>query len=132
MSFDNPVFADWYTDSMDVYRIADVSRGNVDKKERRLQAGGVPCRTYRRQQNGPKMGDTAATSGSVDRLSCDTSVDVRAGDELFVTRGGMIGMRGRPERYIADGAHPYHDPVGGSLSGLEHQELTLLTDEIID
>lgn len=132
MLFDNPVFADWYTDTMDIYRIVDEAHGNVDKKERKLFAESIACRIYQKQRNGPDMKETAAASGSVDRLSCDLGVDVRAGDELHVVRGGLIGMRGRTERYIADSPHPYYDPVGGSLSGLEHQEITLLADEVID
>lgn len=78
------------------------------------------------------MRQTAAASESVDKLACDLNVDIRAGDELHVIRGGMLGMHGEPERYLADRPHPYYDPVGGVLSGLEHQEVVLVADEIVD
>ena len=38
MLFDNPLFENWYTDSMTIYRNVDVTHGNVDKKERKLMA----------------------------------------------------------------------------------------------
>lgn len=132
MLFDNPLFENWYTDSMTIYRNVDVVHGNVDKKERKPIAERIPCRIYNKQKGGPKMRRMAAASESVDKLACDLTVDIRAGDELHVIRGGMLGMHGETERYFADRPHPYYDPVGGVLSGLEHQEVLLLADEIID
>ncbi|MBS5606451.1 MAG: hypothetical protein KHX84_19080 [Enterocloster asparagiformis] len=131
MLFDNPVFEGWYTDSMDVYRNVDVSSGNLDGKKRRLVQEKIPCRIYSVKKNGPRMRQTAAMTDSVDKLACDLSVEIKAGDELHVVRGGMLGVQGDPERYFADRPHPYYDPVGGVLSGLEHQEVALLTEEII-
>ncbi|WP_276855477.1 hypothetical protein [Enterocloster lavalensis] len=131
MLFDNPVFEGWYTDSMDVYRNVDVSSGNLDGKKRRLVQEKIPCRIYSVKKNGPRMRQTAAMTDSVDKLACDLSVEIKAGDELHVVRGGMLGVQGDPERYFADRLHPYYDPVGGVLSGLEHQEVALLTEEII-
>ena len=132
MLFDNPLFENWYTDSMTIYRNVDVTHGNVDKKERKLMAERIPCRIYSKQKGGLKMRQTAASSESVDKLACDLNVEIRAGDELHVIRGGMLGMHGEPERYLADRPHPYYDPVGGVLSGLEHQEVVLVADEIVD
>lgn len=131
MLFDNPVFEGWYTDSMDVYRNVDVSSGNLDGKKRRLVQEKIPCRIYSVKKNGPRMRQTAAMTDSVDKLACDLSVEIKAGDDLHVVRGGMLGVQGDPERYFADRPHPYYDPVGGVLSGLEHQEVALLTEEII-
>ena len=131
MLFDNPVFEGWYTDSMDVYRNVDVSSGNLDGKKRRLVQEKIPCRIYSVKKNGPRMRQTAAMTDSVDKLACDLSVEIKAGDELHVVRGGMLGVQGDPERYFADRPHPYYDPVGSVLSGLEHQEVALLTEEII-
>lgn len=127
----NPILSGFYTDSMDIYRNVDRSTGNVDKSKREWIGGGIPCRVYSAKRGGPKMGNTAATISSVDKVSCDLSVDIKAGDELHITRGGKLGMHNEPERYFADRPHPYFDPVGGALSGLEHQEIVLLTDEII-
>ena len=117
---------------MTIYRNVDVTHGNVDKKERKLMAERIPCRIYSKQKGGLKMRQTAAASESVDKLACDLNVDIRAGDELHVIRGGMLGMHGEPERYLADRPYPYYDPVGGVLSGLEHQEVLLVADEIVD
>lgn len=131
MLFDTPVFEGWYTDSMDVYRNVDVSCGNLDGKERRPVLEKIPCRIYSVKKNGLRMRQTAAMTDSIDKLACDLSVEIKAGDELHVVRGGMLGIQGDPERYFADRPHPYYDPVGGVLSGLEHQEVALLTEEII-
>ena len=80
MLFDNPLFENWYTDSMTIYRNVDVTHGNVDKKERKLMAERIPCRIYSKQKGGPKMCQTAAVSESVDKLACDLTVDIRACD----------------------------------------------------
>ena len=103
----------------------------MDRKERKLLRKGIPCRIYSKQKNGPRMSQTAAGANSVDKVACDLKVDLKAGDELHIIRGGKLGIRGEPERYFADRPHPYYDPVGGVLSGLEHQEAALLTDELI-
>lgn len=131
MLFDNPVFSDWYTDSMDVYRNVEATCGNMDGMERKMVMENIPCRIYSVKKNGPRMRQTAAMTDSVDKLACDLAVELKAGDELHVVRGGMLGIRGEPERYFADKPHPYYDPVGGVLSGLEHQEVALSTEEII-
>lgn len=131
MLFDNPIFSDWYTDSLSIFRNVDVTHGNMDRKERCLLREGIPCRIYSVKKNGPRMRQTAAISDSVDRVACDLGVDIQAGDEIHIVRGGMLGTGGRPERYFADRPHPFFDPVGGGLSGLEHQEAVLLTEEII-
>lgn len=131
MLFDNPIFGDWYTDLMDVYRNMDVVHGNMDGKERGKVLEKVPCRIYSVKKNGPRMRQTGAVTDSIDKLACDLAVTLKAGDELHVIRGGMLGIQEEPERYFADKPHPYYDPVGGVLSGLEHQEVALLTEEII-
>lgn len=78
------------------------------------------------------MSSGAAERRSIDKLACNLDVDVKAGDELLVIRGGMLGVNKDPERYFADKPNPYYDPVAGVLSGLEHQEIVLLVDETID
>lgn len=131
MIFDNPIFAGWYTDTVDVYRVVNVTVGNVDTQERRQVGAAIRCRVYESQKNGPAMQDTAARAQSTDKLSCDVSVDIRAGDELFVTRGGALGRGGEPERYFAGTPRRYYDPVGGALTGLEHLEVGLLMQNIV-
>lgn len=131
MIFDNPIFAGWYTDTVDVYRVVNTTVGNVDTQERRQVGAAIPCRVYSSQKNGPAMQDTAARVQSTDKLSCDVSADIRAGDELLVTRGGALRRGGEPERYFAGNPQHYYDPVGGALTGLEHMEVGLLQQNIV-
>ena len=66
-----------------------------------------------------------------DKLSCDLSVDIQAGDELYVIRGGNTGHANKPERYLAGPPQDFYDPIGGALTGLEHKEVTLLRENLI-
>ena len=34
MLFDNPIFAGWYTDTVDIYRVSAQKQGNVTRQER--------------------------------------------------------------------------------------------------
>ena len=131
MIFDNPIFSGWYTDTVDVYRVVNITVGNVDTQERRQVGAAIRCMVSSSQKNGPAMQDTAAWVQSTDKLSCDVGTDIRAGDELFVTRGGALGRGGEPERYFAGDPQHYYDPVGGALTGLEHMEIGLLRQEIV-
>lgn len=131
MLFDNPIFASWYTDTVSIYRVEDAKIGNVTKKQRILKAENVPCRIYSAKKDGPTMRDTAARSVSIDKMSCDLSVDIKPGDELQVIRGGGLGYQTSAERYFAGLPQKYYDPVGGALSGLQHQEVGLLMENII-
>lgn len=127
----NPIFSGWYTDTMDIYRVVNVPIGNIDTQERQKVGSAIPCRVYNSQKNGPNVTDTAARIQSSDKMACDLSVDVQAGDELLITRGGNIGKTGTPERYFAGNSQKYYDPVGGALTGLEHQEIGLLMQNIV-
>ena len=106
MIFDNPIFAGWYTDAADVYRVVNTTVGNVDTQERRQVGAAIPCRVYSSQKNGPAMQDTAARVQSTDKLSCDVRAAPRAGDGLLVTRGGALRRGGGPARYVAGDAPP--------------------------
>ena len=77
------------------------------------------------------MTGTAAREQSAEEMACDLSVDILAGDELMIVRGGNLGYTNRPERYIAGEPVAYYDPVGGVLTGLQHKEVGLLKDNII-
>lgn len=127
----NALFSKWYTDTVAIYRVISHQTGEIDMQSRTPVYTGIPCRVYNSQKNGPNMTDTAARVQSADKLSCDLSVDIRAGDELLVTRGGNLGMENEPERYFAGNPQKYYDPVGGALTGLEHQEVGLLMQNII-
>lgn len=128
---DNPIFSSWYTDTVDVWRVVSVVSGNITTQRRQQVGAVIPCRVYSSQKNGPNMTDTAARTQSTDKLACDLSVDIQAGDELLVTRGGNLGKTNTPERYFAGNPQQYYDPVGGALTGLEHQEIGLLMQNVI-
>ena len=49
----------------------------------------------------------------------------------MIVRGGNLGYTNQAERYFAGGPQRYYDPVGGALTGLEHQAVGLLKDEIV-
>lgn len=125
------IFRSWYTDLVDVYRVVNTETGNIDTQARQQIGNAIPCRVYSSQKNGPSMQDGAARVNSTDKLSCAVDVDIRAGDELLVTRGGALGRGGEPERYFAGNPQHYYDPVGGALTGLEHLEVGLLMQEIV-
>ena len=127
----NPTFSGWYTDIVDVYRVVNSTAGNITRQERQQVGKAIPCRVYSSQKNGPNMTDNAARVSSTDKLACDIATDIRAGDELHVTRGGALRRGGEPERYFAGNPQHYYDPVGGALTGLEHLEVGLLMENIV-
>lgn len=97
----NPIFSGWYTDTVDVFRVVNNTEGHITRQERQQVGKAIPCRIYSSQKNGPNMTDNAARVSSTDKLACDVTTDIRAGDELLVTRGGALGRGGEPERYFA-------------------------------
>lgn len=120
---------DWYTDTMSVYRAREVLDGSLTRHERALVSEGIPCRIYRSDNKAINMAETAANINETDLLACGISVDVRAGDELVITRGGRLG---RPEpviRAFAGEPNLYYEPFGAIIPGLAHQEIRLLQQE---
>jgi hypothetical protein len=122
--FSNPV-ENWYTDAATVMRSAPRKEGNLTKQERETVADGVPCRVYRNSNPPTKMKDTAAQVEPSDMLACDVGVDIRAGDEILVTRGAALGHSGKPARYFAGDPTPYYEPFGGAVPNLAHQQVPL-------
>lgn len=132
MIFDNPIFRNWYTDTADIYRVVAVRKGNITNQERKkININPVPCRIYSRPKDGPSMKNTAAREQSSEKMACDLSADIRAGDELMIVRGGSLGYNNEPERFFAGNPVSYYDPVGGALTGLQHKEVGLMADNII-
>lgn len=128
----NPIFNSWYTDSVDIYRTETVKEDGVSRQKRRQVNGSpVPCRIYKPENRGPLMTGTAARSQSSEEMACDLDVDIQAGDELMIVRGGALGYQTKPERYLAGDPVDYYDPVGGALTGLQHKEVGLLRDNLI-
>lgn len=124
------IFGNWYTDTVAVYRVTSQSGAGLTTQERTL-VGTYNGRVYQSQKNSISPGDTAAKSTTSDKLAVPLSVDIQTGDMLMITRGGAVGATGEPERYFAGRPMPYYDPVGGLLTGLEHQEIGLMQREVV-
>ena len=65
-------------------------------------------------------------------MACDVNTDIKAGDTLYITRGGGLNSGRIPERYIASTPKAFYDPVGGALTGLQHLEVGLHADNITE
>lgn len=123
------VLSTWYTDLMDIYRVVNTG-GALTRQELTLIHSAVPCRVYSSQTNNLAINPTAATANKNDKLACAVDTDIKAGDVLMVTRGGALNRGLSPVRYIASKPQAFFDPVGGSLTGLEHLEVGLREDDI--
>ena len=122
-------WTDWYTDTMDVYRNVPVKDGSLTRQERQQVLTGVPCRIYQSDNKPINMTQTASSVSQNDHLACDVSADVRAGDELIITRGGRLGRPGPVIRAFASDPNLYYEPFGAIMPGLRHQEIRLLEQE---
>lgn len=122
-------WADWYTDTVDIYRVTDVADGALTRHERQLVAEGVPCRIYRSGDNPIRMSRQAASIQQTDKLACGLDADIRDGDELIITRGAKLGKPGPVTRAFAADPVYYYEPFGAILPGLAHQEIPLLQEE---
>ena len=125
------LFSDWYTDTVDVYRvISSIPGGGNLTHDKRVKVGtAIPCRVYSSQIKGASPQGTAAVDRKEDKLACDIGTDICIGDELIVTRGGRIGGV-KTERYLAGKPQDFYDPVGLVNTGLDHMEVGLLADNI--
>ena len=119
---------DWYTDLMDIYRVTEVQDGALTRHEREQVATDIPCRIYQSDSKAVSMTQTAANVQQQDKLACDASVDVRAGDELMIHRGKRIGKPGPTIRAFAGDPALYYEPFGAIIPGLAHQEIRLLQE----
>ena len=122
-------WSDWYTDLMDVWRNVDVLDGNLTRQERQKVLTGIPCRIYQSNNKPINMTQTAANVQQNDHLACDISVDIHAGDELIITRGGKLGRSGPTIRAFASDPNLYYEPFGAIMPGLAHQEIRLMEQE---
>ena len=122
-------FADWYTDLMDIYRTVPTKSGNLTLNERQKVGEKIPCRIYKSDNKTLDMSQQAASYSETDKLMCANSVDVRAGDELIITRGGRLGHSGEVLRAFPDEPTHYYEPFGAVIPGLAHQEMALLRQE---
>lgn len=122
-------WADWYTDAMDVYRVRASQDGNLTRHRREKALSAVPCRIYRSDSKPIHMAQTASDVQQNDHLACDLSVDIQAGDELIIARGGKLGRPGPTIRAFAGEPNLYYEPFGAIIPGLAHQEIPLLQQE---
>lgn len=123
------VFNGWFTDTVSVYRVSDVTQGFISRQERTLQ-GKYDCRVYNSQKGAPSMSQREAKLRSDDKLAVRLGTDIQSGDELIVVRGGNLGYTDE-QRYFAGDIMPYYEPVGGAFNGLSHIEVGLLQEEIV-
>lgn len=122
-------WTDWYTDTMDVWRNVPVKDGNLTRQERQQVLMGIPCRIYQSDNKPINMSQTASSVSQNDHLACDVSVDIHAGDELIITRGGKLGRQGPTIRAFASDPNLYYEPFGAIMPGLAHQEIRLMEQE---
>ena len=122
-------FLDWYTDTMDVYRNVAEKNGSLTTHERQQVLAGIRCRVYEDAEREINMTQTAADIRQTSKLACDNAVDIRAGDELVIHRGGALGQAAFDTRAFAGDPHHYFEPFGAVLPGLAHQEIRLLQQE---
>lgn len=120
---------DWYTDLMDIYRVQATQDGTLTRHERVQVSASVPCRIYQSDNKPIRMSQTASSVSQNDHLACGISVDIRAGDELIITRGGRLGRPGPTIRAFASDPNLYYEPFGAILPGLAHQEIRLMEQE---
>lgn len=126
-------FCDWYTDRLTISRVQNIRDGALTRQERVKAAEGIPCRIYRSNPHPPRMQSTAALSeDGGDKLQCDNSVDIRAGDELIIKRGAGLGQEHPGIRTFAGEPVHYYEPFGAVIPGLAHQEIALLQKEYLD
>ena len=73
-------FQNWYTDTVDIWRVVSTVTNNLTKQERKQLYTAIPCRIYQSDNQPINMDQAAAQVKQADRLMCDTSVDIQAGD----------------------------------------------------
>lgn len=125
------IFADWYTDTVDVYRIQNQTTNNLTTQQRVPVSTGTPCRIYQSDNQPINMQQDAAYIKQADRLMCDPSVDIQPGDQLIIHRGAVLGQTTPDIRAFAADPNYYFEPFGAVIPGLAHQEIRLLQQEIV-
>ena len=124
-------FSDWYTDTVDIWRVQATITNNLTTNALVELYTAVPCRIYQSDNQPVNMQQTAATIKQADRLMCDTSVDIQAGDQLIIHRGARLGKTAPNIRAFAADPNLYYEPFGAVIPGLAHQEIRLLQQEIV-
>lgn len=119
----------WYTDTVDIYRTETTVFNGLTQNKRELVAEAVPCLIYKSIDSPIALTNTAADVEQTNKLMCDNSVDIRAGDELIIHRGGALGHIAETLRAFAADPNHYYEPFGAVVPGLEHMEVILKLQE---
>lgn len=122
-------FSDWYTDTVDIWRVTPTTTNGLTTNALQQLYTGIPCRIYQSDNQPINMDQSAAYVKQADRLMCDTSVDIRAGDQLIIHRGAVLGKTSPDIRAFAADPNLYFEPFGAVIPGLAHQEIRLLQQE---
>ena len=121
----------WYTDTVDVYRTEQKMSGALSTQSRVQVGSGILCRIYEDSAKPIAMTGQAAEIKQTSKLACANEVDIRAGDELIIHRGGALGVATFNTRAFAGDPHYHFEPFGAVIPGLAHQEIVLLQQERI-
>lgn len=124
-------FTDWYTDTVDVYRVENQTTNSLTTQQRVPISTGTPCRVYQSDNQPINMQQDAAHIKQADRLMCDVSVDIQPGDQLIIHRGALLGKTAPDIRAFAADPNLYFEPFGAVIPGLAHQEIRLLQQELV-
>lgn len=122
-------WADWYTDTVDIWRVTPTTTNGLTTNTLTELYTAVPCRVYQSDNQPINMDQSASYVKQADRLMCDTSVDIRAGDQLIIHRGAVLGKTSPDIRAFAADPNLYFEPFGAVIPGLAHQEIRLLQQE---
>lgn len=122
-------FSDWYTDTVDIWRVEPSTVNGLTTNTLTQLYSGIPCRIYQSDNAPINMEQTAAHVKQADRLMCDTSVDIKSGDQLIIHRGAGLGQSIPDIRAFAADPNYYFEPFGAVLPGLAHMEVRLLQQE---
>lgn len=126
-------FMQVYTDTFDTYRTVKSVEDGIVKQDRVPVLVGAPCRVYQNQTNQPQLSDTTANISTSNMLCCELGYDVKGGDEIIVHRGANVGRHINPdERYIAGPPNIYVEPFAGCCPDLEHMQIALIDEHVID
>lgn len=125
-------FQDWYTDTVDIWRVTPTTTNGLTTNALQQLYTGIPCRIYQSDNQPINMDQSAAYVKQADRLMCDTSVDIRAGDQLIIHRGAGMGKTAPDIRAFAADPNLYFEPFGAVIPGLAHQEVRLLQQERVN
>ena len=124
-------FKDWYTDTVDIWRTTSTTTDSLTTNTLTQLYTAVPCRIYQSDSQPIQMQQAAAYVKQNDRLMCDLSVDIQAGDQLIIHRGAGLGKTAPDIRAFAADPNYYDEPFGAVIPGLAHQEIRLLQQEIV-